>query len=376
MIVSSLKELEHGELRVAITPEICKKYIKLGFSVLIEKDAGVNSNFSNKAYLEAGALLVEDKFEIIRKTDVLLSVTSIPDKEVLNMSKKKLIIIGTFNNKKNINLLKSLELKEFSIISLDLLPRISRAQSMDVLSSQANLAGYKAVILACNLYKKAFPMMMTAAGTIIPAKCLVLGAGVAGLQAIATAKRLGCVVSAFDVRPEVEDQVKSLGAKFIKVDDNEIEENMVYAKEMSEEYKNKQKQKIHDSAKDMDIIITTAVIPGKKAPILLENKTLKLMKMGSVIIDMAGESGGNTQGAVFGKEIEVEKVIISSPTNLPSLVSIDASSLYAKNVLSFVSSFINEEKKINIKSDDELLTKSIIVKDGVKTLNLKDSKYV
>ncbi len=207
MIVSSLKELEHGELRVAITPEICKKYIKLGFSVLIEKDAGVNSNFSNKAYLEAGALLVEDKFEIIRKTDVLLSVTSIPDKEVLNMSKKKLIIIGTFNNKKNITLLKSLELKEFSIISLDLLPRISRAQSMDVLSSQANLAGYKAVILACNLYKKAFPMMMTAAGTIIPAKCLVLGAGVAGLQAIATAKRLGCVVSAFDVRPEVEDQV-------------------------------------------------------------------------------------------------------------------------------------------------------------------------
>ena len=376
MIVSSLKELEHGELRVAITPEICKKYIKLGFSVLIEKDAGVNSSFSNKAYLEAGALLVEDKFEIIRKTDVLLSVTSIPDKEVLSMSKKKLIIIGTFNNKKNINLLKSLELKEFSIISLDLLPRISRAQSMDVLSSQANLAGYKAVILACNLYKKAFPMMMTAAGTIIPAKCLVLGAGVAGLQAIATAKRLGCVVSAFDVRPEVEDQVKSLGAKFIKVDDNEIEENMVYAKEMSEEYKNKQKQKIHDSAKDMDIIITTAVIPGKKAPILLENKTLKSMKMGSVIIDMAGESGGNTQGAVFGKEIEVEKVIISSPTNLPSLVSIDASSLYAKNVLSFVSSFINEEKKINIKSDDELLTKSIIVKDGVKTLNLKDSKYV
>ena len=375
MIVSSLKELEHGELRVAITPEICKKYIKLGFSVLIEKDAGVNSNFSNKAYLEAGALLVEDKFEIIRKTDVLLSVTSIPDKEVLNMS-KKLIIIGTFNNKKNIDLLKSLELKEFSIISLDLLPRISRAQSMDVLSSQANLAGYKAVILACNLYKKAFPMMMTAAGTIIPAKCLVLGAGVAGLQAIATAKRLGCVVSAFDVRPEVEDQVKSLGAKFIKVDDNEIEENMVYAKEMSEEYKNKQKQKIHDSAKDMDIIITTAIIPGKKAPILLENKTLKSMKMGSVIIDMAGESGGNTQGAVFGKEIEVEKVIISSPTNLPSLVSIDASSLYAKNVLSFVSSFINEEKKINIKSDDELLTKSIIVKDGVKTLNLKDSKYV
>ena len=176
---------------------------------------------------------------------------------------------------------------------------------MDVLSSQANLAGYKAVILASNLFRKAFPMMMTAAGTIIPAKCLILGAGVAGLQAIATAKRLGCVVTAFDVRPEVEEQVKSLGAKFIKVEDinSSSQKDTVYAKEMTEEYKLKQKARIHESAKDMDIIITTAMIPGKKAPILIENKTLKEMKLGTVIIDLAGASGGNTEGSQFGKRL-------------------------------------------------------------------------
>ena len=213
---------------------------------------------------------------------------------------------------------------------------------MDVLSSQANLAGYKAVVLASNLFKKAFPMMMTAAGTIIPAKCLILGAGVAGLQAIATAKRLGCVVTAFDVRPEVEEQVKSLGAKFIKVEDENstIQENSVYAKEMTEEYKLKQKIKIHESARDMDIIITTAMIPGKKAPLLIENKTLKEMKLGSVIVDLAGASGGNVEKSEYGKEVTINDIIISSPTNLPSLVSFDASSLYAKNIFNFITSFL------------------------------------
>ena len=229
---------------------------------------------------------------------------------------------------------------------------------MDVLSSQANLAGYKAVILACNIFKKAFPMMMTAAGTIIPAKCLVLGAGVAGLQAIATAKRLGCVVTAFDVRPEVEDQVKSLGAKFIKIEDNnDLEKNSVYAKEMTEEYKEKQKNKIHQSAKEMDIIISTAMIPGKKAPILIEKSTLKVMKLGSVIIDLAGASGGNIAGTEFGKQVEVEDVIINSPSNLPSLVAFDASSLYSKNILNFVLTFLKEDKTFDINSDDEILKK-------------------
>ena len=379
MFVGTFKETVDGESRVAISPESCKKLSNLGYTILIEKDAGVNSSFSNLSYESAGAKLIDNKFDIINQVDILLSVTSIPDDKIIEKSKQNLIIVGTFDTYENYKTLQSLAKKKINVISLDLLPRISRAQSMDVLSSQANLAGYKAVILASNLFKKAFPMMMTAAGTIIPAKCLVLGAGVAGLQAIATAKRLGCVVTAFDVRPEVEEQVKSLGAKFIKVDDSDstVQENSVYAKEMTEEYKLKQKAKIHDSAKDMDIIITTAMIPGKKAPILIENKTIREMKLGSVIIDLAGASGGNTEGVKFGKEIKIDDVVINSPTNLPSLVSFDASSLYSKNIFNFITSFLDDRKSFDINSDDELLTKTIIIKNGVKTENfLKENKNV
>ena len=379
MLLGTLKETIEGECRVAISPESCKKLTEMGCTVLIEKDAGVNSSFSNTSYEKAGAKLFDNKLDIINKIDILLSVSSIPDEEIISNSKQNLIIIGTFSPFENNKTLQSLAIKKINVISLDLLPRISRAQSMDVLSSQANLAGYKAVILASNLFRKAFPMMMTAAGTIIPAKCLILGAGVAGLQAIATAKRLGCVVTAFDVRPEVEEQVKSLGAKFIKVEDinSSSQKDSVYAKEMTKEYKLKQKARIHESAKDMDIIITTAMIPGKKAPILIENKTLKEMKLGTVIIDLAGASGGNTEGSQFGKEVIINNVIINSPTNLPSLVSFDASSLYSKNILNFVISFLGNEKVFSINSDDELLTKSIIIKDGLKTENfLEENKNV
>ena len=371
MIIGALKETNDGECRVAISPESCKKLTDLGHTVLIEKNAGINSSFSNASYEKVGGKLIEDKINITNKVDILLSVTSIPDEKTLESSNKNLILVGTFNPYENFKALNSLEKGNINVISLDLLPRISRAQSMDVLSSQANLAGYKAVVLASNLFKKAFPMMMTAAGTIIPAKCLILGAGVAGLQAIATAKRLGCVVTAFDVRPEVEEQVKSLGAKFIKVEDENstIQENSVYAKEMTEEYKQKQKTKIHESARDMDIIITTAMIPGKKAPLLIENKTLKEMKLGSVIVDLAGASGGNVEKSEYGKEVTVNGIIISSPTNLPSLVSFDASSLYAKNVFNFITSFLSKEKVFDINSNDELLSKSIIIKNGSKTQN-------
>ena len=277
MIIGTLKETIKGESRVAISPDNCKKLIDLGHTILVEENAGINSSFSDFSYQSAGAKLFKDKLDIINQVDILLSVTSIPDEKFIENSKQNLILVGTFNPYENVKTLKSLAVKKINVISLDFLPRISRAQSMDVLSSQANLAGYKAVILASNLYKKAFPMMMTAAGTIIPAKCLVLGAGVAGLQAIATAKRLGCVVTAFDVRPEVEEQVKSLGAKFIKVDDanSTVEENTVYAKEMNEEYKLKQKLKIHEAAKNMDIIIATAMIPGKKSTYTYREKNLK-----------------------------------------------------------------------------------------------------
>ena len=376
MYVGTFKETIEGECRVAISPESCKKLTELGCNILIEKDAGINSSFSNSSYEEAGAKLLNNKLDIINQTDILLSVTSIPDKKIIESSKENLIVVGTFNPYENKKSLQSLSFKKINVISLDLLPRISRAQSMDVLSSQANLAGYKAVILASNLFRKAFPMMMTAAGTIIPAKCLILGAGVAGLQAIATAKRLGCVVTAFDVRPEVEEQVKSLGAKFIKVDDNDstVKESSVYAKEMTEEYKLKQKAKIHESAKDMDIIITTAMIPGKKAPILIESKTIREMKLGSVILDLAGASGGNTEETKFGKEVIIGNVIINSPTNLPSLVSFDASSLYSKNIFNFIKSFLDDKKSFDINSDDELLTESIIIKNGIKTENFLEEK--
>ena len=371
MIIGTLKETNDKECRVAISPESCKRLTDLGHTVLIENNAGVNSSFSNTSYEKAGGKLIADKINIINKVDILLSVTSIPDEKTLESSNKNLILVGTFNPYENFKNLNRCAKRNMNVISLDLLPRISRAQTMDVLSSQANLAGYKAVVLASNLFKKAFPMMMTAAGTIIPAKCLILGAGVAGLQAIATAKRLGCVVTAFDVRPEVEEQVKSLGAKFIKVEDENstIQENSVYAKEMTEEYKLKQKIKIHENARDMDIIITTAMIPGKKAPLLIESKTLKEMKLGSVIVDLAGASGGNVEKSEYGKEVTVNGIIISSPTNLPSLVSFDASSLYAKNIFNFITSFLSEEKVFDINSNDELLSKSIIIKNGSKTQN-------
>ena len=375
MIVGSLKELNDGEDRIAISPETCKKLTKKGFSVIIEKNSGISSSFSNQAFIEAGAQIKEDKHQIIKELDILVQVSYLPDINLIKSSKDNLIILGTFSPYENIKELEKITVKKINVISLDLLPRISRAQGMDVLSSQANLAGYRAVILASNIFKKAFPMMMTAAGTIIPTKCLVLGAGVAGLQAIATAKRLGCVVTAFDVRPEVEDQVKSLGAKFIKVDDNvNTNEERVYAKEMSNEYKLKQKNKIHNAAKDMDIIITTAMIPGKKAPILVEKKTLKDMRLGSVIIDLAGASGGNTEGAEFGQQVEIENVIINSPKNLPSLVSFDASSLYSKNIFNFISTFYKENNFFDINSEDELLKNSIVIKNGEKTFNSSEKK--
>ena len=243
--------------------------------------------------------------------------------------KMHIVVIGTFNPYENSSALSKLEAGNLNVITLDFLPRISRAQAMDVLSSQSNLAGYKAVIEAASLFKKALPMMMTAAGTIIPAKCLILGAGVAGLQAIATAKRLGCMVSAFDVRPEVEEQVKSLGSKFIKVENAEQKNvsSKGYAKEMDSDYKIKQLERIHQVAIESDIIITTALIPGKEAPKLLLSKTIKKMKKGSVIIDLAGSAGGNSEGSLFGKKVEIDNTLIYSPKNLPSLLANDSSLL-------------------------------------------------
>ena len=368
MIIATLKEISEDENRVAISPDTCKQYCKKGFSVYIEKNAGVKSSFLDIDYENNGAKVLE-RDEILNQADIILNVTSILKEPELNKLKKDVIFLGTYNPYENFKNLNALAFKNFSIITLDLLPRISRAQSMDVLSSQANLAGYKAVIEASSIFKKAMPMMMTAAGTIIPAKCLVLGAGVAGLQAVATAKRLGCVVSVFDVRPEVEEQVNSLGAKFIHVDQKkELEgSKLVYAKEMSDEYKKKQSEKIHEVSKEMDIIISTALIPGKKAPLLIKSNTIKSMKSGSVLIDLAASAGGNIEGSIFGKKISIENTILYAPSNLPSLISYDASLLYSKNLFNFITTFINEEKKFNLDEEDEILRKTLIIKNGNKT---------
>ena len=373
MIVATVKEKNEFENRVSITPDTCKSYIKAGLDVIIEKNAGYNASFLDGVYKDSGAKVL-DREQVLQQADILISVSTMLENSDLEILKNKAVIVGGFNPYENSDKIQKIIGKNLSLISLDFLPRISRAQSMDILSSQANLAGYKAVIEASSIFKKALPMMMTAAGTIIPAKCLVLGAGVAGLQAIATAKRLGCVVSAFDVRPEVEEQVNSLGAKFVKVEDetNTKEAQTVYAKEMSEDYKKKQLKAIHDVAINMDIIISTALIPGKKAPLLIESNTIMQMKSGSVLIDLASSSGGNIEGSKIGEKVNVNDCIVYAPTNLPSLIAYDASLLFSKNIFNFISNFITENKTFDIEAKDELLLKTILVKNGNKTENFYD----
>ena len=373
MIVAAVKEKNEFENRVSITPDTCKNYIKAGLDVIIEKNAGYNASFLDSVYKDSGAKIL-DREQVLKKADILISVSTILENSDLEVLKDKAIIVGGFNPYENSDKIKKILGKNLSLISLDFLPRISRAQSMDILSSQANLAGYKAVIEASSIFKKALPMMMTAAGTIIPAKCLILGAGVAGLQAIATAKRLGCVVSAFDVRQEVEEQVNSLGAKFVKVEDGENtkETQIVYAKEMSEDYKKKQLRAIHDVAINMDIIISTALIPGKKAPLLIESKTISQMKSGSILIDLASSSGGNIEGSKIGEKVNINDCVVYAPRNLPSLIAYDASLLFSKNIYNFISNFITENKIFDIEAKDELLLKTTLVKNGNKTENFYD----
>ena len=370
MIVATVKEKNEFENRVSITPDTCKSYIKAGLEVIIEKNAGYNASFLDSVYKDSGAKIL-DRDQVLQKADILVSVSSILENSDLEILKNKTIIVGGFNPYENSNKIKKIIGKDLSFISLDFLPRISRAQSMDILSSQANLAGYKAVIEASSIFKKALPMMMTAAGTIIPAKCLILGAGVAGLQAIATAKRLGCVVSAFDVRPEVEEQVNSLGAKFVKVEDKENTKKTetVYAREMSEDYKKKQLKAIHDVATNMDIIISTALIPGKKAPILIGSNTIMQMKSGSILIDLASSAGGNIEGSKIGEKVNINDCVVYAPRNLPSLIAYDASLLFSKNIYNFISNFITENKIFDIEAKDELLLKTTLVKNGNKTEN-------
>jgi len=357
MKLAVLRERKEGERRVAATPDAVKKYIALGITVAVESGAGTAASISDDEYKTVGATVTADA---ANGAELILKVQS-PTKEELLALPDGAMLIAMLDPYMQRDMLAAYNAKKISAVALELLPRISRAQSMDVLSSQSNLAGYRAVVDAVAAFGKVVPMMMTAAGTVAPAKALVLGAGVAGLQAIATAKRLGAVVSAFDVRPVVKEQVESLGAKFVEVPAEENAETTGgYAKEMSEDYKRKQSQLIHDTIKKQDMVISTALIPGKPAPVLITEAMVKEMKPGSVIVDLAAASGGNCPLTEADKVVVKHGVTLIGYTNMPSRVAVDASQLYSRNLYNFVSTLLRPE----IKWDDELLTGTLLTKDG------------
>jgi len=361
MVIGSVKEDLSLEKRISITPEILKKYNSLGFAINLEKNSAEHLGFNDDDYKINGVNLFDSKNEVLEKSDIILGV-NYPLSDDVEFMKNESIFIGQFDEKINKDLINKLTKKNIKIFSLNLLPRITRAQSMDVLSSQANLAGYKAVIESFSKFEKAIPMMMTAAGTISAAKVLVIGAGVAGLQAIATAKRMGAIVFAIDVRAASTEQVESLGGKFLIVENSEnLETKGGYAKEGSEDFKKKQEALLAETLKKIDIVICTALIPGKKAPIIIKDDMIKNMKSGSLIYDLAAAQGGNTASTEVDKVINKNGVKIMGERNILNKLAISASGLYAKNMFSFVENLYDKEnKKININLEDEIILKTLI----------------
>lgn len=361
MIIGVLKE-PNFENRVSLLAESVASLTKKNIQVLVEAGAGDNALSSVADYEKAGAK-VTNAAEIIAQADIILSIHP-PDASVLN-NRKSGIFIGIYQPLYNPKLVEDFVRNQHTVFSLDMLPRTTRAQSMDVLSSQANIAGYKAVLAAANAYPKYFPMFMTAAGSIAPAKVLILGAGVAGLQAIATARRLGAVVEVFDTRPAVKEEVISLGAKFVEVEGAaDASKAGGYAVEQTEEYKQKQQQKIAEAIAKADIVITTAQIPGKKAPILITEEMLDRMRPGSVIIDIAAATGGNTPFTENNKTVVHNGITIIGNSNLAATMPSDASKLYGKNVLNFLQLVTTKEGNLNLNWDDDLVKGSCITHEG------------
>jgi len=357
------KELKDREKRVALTPDVVKDLVKKGFEVAVETGAGVSSFFSDEMYSAAGAQLVQGKSKIYSDSDVILKVNAASADEV-SVMKKNGILISLMWAATNPDLVSACERAGISAFSMDAVPRISRAQKMDALSSQANLAGYKAVILAADTLGKIFPMMTTAAGTIRPTKVVIFGAGVAGLQAIATAKRLGAVVEVSDIRPETKEQVESLGGKFIVVKgDESIKMEGGYVKGVSEEFLKKQQELVAKHVKEADVVITTALIPGKKAPVLVTEEMVKSMRFGSVIVDMAVEQGGNVVGSELNKTIQKNGVTIIGEGNIPSLLPMNASDLYAKNIQTLLLHLADKDK-FKWEMEEEITKGSLIVHNG------------
>ena len=345
MNIGSISEDKKIEKRISITPEIVKKYITLGFNVNLPKDYGIHLGLDDNKFKDQGAKIIADNTEVIKNSDILVQLGLITDNEI-ELIRESQTLIGVLNPYQNKNKLEILSKKKINIFSLELLPRITRAQSMDILSSQANLAGYKAVVESFAKFEKAVPMMMTAAGTVPAAKVLVVGAGVAGLQAIATAKRMGAIVFATDVRMASKEQVESLGGKFLTVDDTEnLETEGGYAKETSDDFKKKQEILLAETLKKIDIVICTALIPGKQAPIIIKEGMIEEMQPGSVIYDLAAIQGGNTSCTEVNKIIDKNGVKIMGESNILNKLPSSSSSLYAKNVFNFVSNLYDKEKK-------------------------------
>ena len=359
MIVGSLTEDRNFEQRIAITPEIIKKYKNLGFDIVLSKGYGNHLGINDKEFSDQGVNILNSSEEVISKSDLILQ-HNILNQQNLKALKEGQTLIGVLDSYKNEEQLKNLAKNNINFFSLELLPRITRAQSMDILSSQANLAGYKAVVDSFAFFKKAVPMMMTAAGTISAARVLVVGAGVAGLQAIATAKRMGAVVFATDVRAASKEQVESLGGKFLEVKESQnMETSGGYAKEASEDYKKKQAEMMSNALKKNDIVICTALIPGKPAPKILTEELVKLMKPGSIIYDLAAEQGGNSAFSQPGKTNIINGIKIIGVKNLMNRLPLTASNLYAKNLFSFIRNLYSREKKdFNINMEDEIISKS------------------
>lgn len=361
MTIGILREPPH-ETRVSLLAEAAATLTKKGITVVVEQGAGEKAFCTDAAYTAAGAQ-IRSRTEVLAFSDIILGIHQPESSEILNLQSK--ILIGVYQPLFNPEAVKQWAREGLSIFSLDMLPRTTRAQAMDVLSSQANIAGYKAVLLAAQLYPRYFPMFMTAAGSIKPAKVLILGAGVAGLQAIATARRLGAVVEVFDTRPAVKEEVISLGAKFIEVEGAaDASKAGGYAVEQSEEFMRRQKDKIAESAAKADIIITTAQIPGKKAPVLLTEEMIDTMPHGSVIIDLAAATGGNTPVTKNNEVIVHHGVTIAGNSNLPATMPSDASKMYGKNILNFLQLIITKEGAINLNWEDDLVKGSCITHNG------------
>lgn len=377
MVIAVPKEILPGENRVACTPDVASKLIKAGFQIQIEKDAGLNAGFTNTLYEKSGAKIV-DLNDLYSSADIVLKVQRPLDhpsagKNEIDLMKAGTLLITFLYPLNHPELAKKCAANKINVISMDMIPRTTLAQKMDALSSQANIAGYKSVIMTADHLGKIFPMLMTAAGTISPAKVVIMGAGVAGLQALGTAKRLGAVVEVSDIRAAVKEEVHSLGGKFIEVEGAaDMQDAGGYAKEVSQEFLKKQKDLIFKHITEADIVITTALVPGKKAPVLVTEEMVKNMRPGSVVLDMAVEFGGNCEVSEKGKIVKKYGVTIIGEPNLPSLVPTHSSEMYSKNILAFIQHF-GKEGKVELRLEDEIIKGALITLNGeVVNQRIKD----